>query len=80
MGISKYEKRLGRLQILKECNFNLKDVRLHLIRECNLPKGYDLSKQMKEYKKLIEEKSMLSRGDVLFFEFMDKIKEECDDD
>ena len=53
MKISKLINYYGNLKILEICNFDLKDVREHLIRECNLSKNYDLSKVMKKIKNIL---------------------------
>lgn len=73
MKISEYEKLKGRLQILEDCNFDLKDVRQHLIRECNIEKGYDLSKIMRKYKEILANRPQNSAAEALLNEFMDKI-------
>ena len=79
MGIAEYERFLGRLQILQTCDYNLKDVRQHLIRECDLPVGFDLSKHIKAYKQLIETETAPTKADVLIAEYLRKLKGENND-
>ena len=75
MKISEYEKLKGRLQILNDCDRDLKLVRQHLIRECNIEKGYDLSKVMKKYKELLKKETKKSVSEILLNEFLNKIND-----
>ncbi len=50
MKIQELIKLKGIQKVFEECNSDLRDVREYLIRECNLPKGYDLSRVMKDFK------------------------------
>ena len=73
MKIFSYEKLVGRLKILEMCNYSLIDVRQHLKRECQLKSNYDLSKYMKIYKQLLEEKTQPSRKSELCKEILNKL-------
>lgn len=76
MKIAEYERFIGRLEILKKCDYDLKDVRQHLIRECELSKGFDLSKHINAYKQLIEKETAPTKADVLIAEYLQKLKGE----
>ena len=53
--VSNYIRDKGIESILNECNCNLRMVKAHLIRECELPDNYDLWPTMNLFKKHIKE-------------------------
>lgn len=53
--VSNYIRDKGIECILNECNCNLRMVKAHLIRECELPDNYDLWPTMNLFKKHIKE-------------------------
>ena len=53
--VSNYIRDKGVESILNECNCNLRMVKAHLIRECELPDNYDLWPTMNLFKKHIKE-------------------------
>lgn len=75
MKISHYIKHKGIFTILRECNYNLENVRGHLIRECDLPKGYDLSRVLKSFENYMRNKSVQPLQKTLLKEIKIKLKE-----
>ena len=76
--VSNYIRDKGIECILKECNSNLKMVKLHLIRECELPDDYDLWPTINLFKKHLKEKKTSVKKHLLD-EIRQKMKGEIDD-
>ncbi len=73
MKISEYIKYKGMQKILEECSNDLTDVKHHLMRECGLKKGYDLSKYMVEFKEILETSAKQANGSARMQEFLSKL-------
>jgi len=73
---SNYIKQRGMLNILEDCSMNLKIVRQHLLRECELDKKYDLSKVLKQFQKIIETTNKNLKSHTLIQEILIKLKGE----
>lgn len=50
MKIQELIKTKGIQKIFEECNYDLRDVREYIKRECNLTKNVDLSRTMRDFK------------------------------
>ena len=71
--VSNYIRDKGIECILKECNSNLKMVKLHLIRECELPQDYDLWPTINLFKQYLKEYKT-SKKTYLLEEISEKMK------
>ena len=63
--VSNYIRDKGIERILEECNSNLRMVKAHLIRECELPDEYDLWPTMNLFKKHIKENKTSVKNHLL---------------
>lgn len=68
-----YIKYKGMIKILEECNYDLTDVRLNFMRECDLKEGYDLSKYIADFKKLMVEQANQTKTTPRMQEFLEKL-------
>ncbi|MBR5555230.1 hypothetical protein IKU74_04355 [bacterium] len=73
MKLSKLIKLEGMLAIANKCDNNLSSIRQFFIRECNLPKGYDLSRTLKRFEELLQEKVVFTSKSELLCEILRKI-------
>ena len=71
--VSNYIRDKGIERILEECNSNLRMVKAHLIRECELPDDYDLWPTINLFKKHIKE-NKTSVKNYLLEEISEKMK------
>lgn len=76
--VSNYIRDKGIESILNECNCNLRMVKAHLIRECELPDNYDLWPTMNLFKKHIKENKIPVKVHLLE-EIREKMKGEIYD-
>ena len=63
--VSNYIRDKGIECILEECNSNLRMVKAHLIRECELPDEYDLWPTINLFKKHLKEKKTSVKNRLL---------------
>ena len=75
MKIINYIKQKGISTILHDCGYNLENVRGHLFRECELTKGYDLSRILKTFEDYMRNKPAQPLQKILLQELKIKIKE-----
>ena len=62
--------------LLNECNWDIKDVRNNIIRELNIPKGTDISRQMKKIKNFVCRVTDASRKSPYVEELLSKLNSE----
>ncbi len=74
MKISTYIKLRGIQAILDDCNSDLKAVKQHLFRKCNLEEGADISKTMKFFKDYLSKQTLSKDDEMLLTEFMKKLR------
>ena len=75
MSIVNYIKRMGLIKIAEVCNWDLMDIRLHLIRNARV-KDSKLSNSLKWFEALFEEKAEIYKKDPLLLEVIEKLKGE----
>ncbi|MBD5401298.1 hypothetical protein HDR58_00655 [bacterium] len=74
MKISTYIKLRGIQAILDECSSDLKAVRQHIFRQCDLEKKADISKTMKQFKNYLNNQPLSKGDEMLLAEFMKKLR------
>lgn len=76
MKINQYIKLRGIQGILDECNNNLRQVKAHLRRECDIPEGYDFSYTMRIFKNALDKIYNPSHGKELIEEVLQQLQGE----
>ena len=75
MKLDEYLKKMGRIKISEDCNWDLNDIRHNISRIANIA-GSRLSNAMKPFKALFAEKTEIYRKDPLLIEIIEKLKGE----
>ena len=79
MTFGKYIKKMGLIKICELCNWDLRDIRLHLIRIVHI-RDARLTTVMKQFRDLFKEKTEVYKKDPKLIEIIKKLKgEEYDD-
>lgn len=72
MKVSELIKKEGIESILKKCDFNLKEVKIFLKLECQLPQNTDLTIVMRKFKNALKQKTT-SNQQILLSEINQKL-------
>lgn len=76
MKINQYIKLCGIERILDECNNNLREVKAHLRRECDIPEDYDFSYTMRIFKNSLDKIYNSSHAKELIAEVLQQLQGE----
>lgn len=73
MKISEYIKYMGLIKICEICNWDLKEIRLLLMRKTQIRDG-QISREMKNFKTIFDQKNEIYKQDPKLTEIINKLK------
>ena len=74
MKTSSYITEQGMYKIAERCNWDLRDIKLHLLRETDIEKGTQLSRVMRKFKDLINNQTETVRISPRILEIKKKLE------